>query len=132
MHRVVSMIMAAAAVAACQAVAAETIDGVWRSPDGKTGSYLHVQVQPCTKNTEARCGVVTGIFAGAKQQALGQQVVRDMVRQPDGSWEGTVIQPLKGHVYNSRIRPAGDGTMVVEGCVLGMLLCREQRWTRVN
>lgn len=132
MRSVVATIGLAGAVLVCQPAAAETIDGLWRSPDGKTGSYLHVQVQPCGENTDARCGVVTGTFAGAKRQALGQQVMRDMQRQPNGTWEGTVIQPLKGEVYNSRISPVGDDAMIVEGCVLGMLLCREQRWTRVN
>jgi uncharacterized protein (DUF2147 family) len=134
MRRVFTMMalaLAGAAMAGASAPA-ETIDGLWRSPDGKKGSYLHVQVQPCAANTDARCGTVTGTFAGAKEQALGRQVMRDMQPQPDGTWEGTVIQPLKGDVYNSRISPAADGTMVVEGCVLGMLLCRKQTWTRVN
>jgi uncharacterized protein (DUF2147 family) len=126
------MIVLAWAAMACQAAAAEMIDGVWRSPEGRRGSYLHVRVQPCGENTTARCGIVTGTFDGAKRQALGQQVMRDMQRQPDGTWQGTVIVPLKGVVYYSRIRPAGDGTMDIEGCMLGMLLCRKQKWTRVN
>ena len=132
MRRVLTVMALAAAAMAGPPAAAETIDGLWRSPDGKTGSYLHVQVEPCAENTDARCGVVTGIFEGAKRQALGRQVMRDMQRQPDGTWEGMLIQPLKGHVYNSRIRPTGDGTMVVKGCVIGMLLCQEQKWTRVD
>ena len=132
MRSVVATIGLAGAVLVCQPAAAGTIDGLWRSPDGKRGSYLHVQVQPCSRESDARCAVVTGAFDGAKERAVGQQVMRDMVRQPDGTWEGTVIQPLKGEVYNSRISPAGHDAMIVEGCVLGMLLCREQRWTRVN
>ena len=132
MRSVIAIMTLAGAAMVCQPAAAETIDGMWRSPDGKRGSYLHVQVHPCSRDSDARCAVVIAAFAGAKQRAVGQQVMRDMVRQPDGTWEGTVIQPLKGHVYSSRISPAGAGAMIVEGCVLGMLLCRKQKWTRVT
>ena len=119
------------ALGAATAAQASVLDGVWRSPDDDDGSYLTVRVQPCQGAPEDRCAVVTGAYRGAKEEAVGREVMH-VERRPDGTWEGEVLQPLKGHVYDSRIRPVSRDVMEVDGCIIGGLLCRTQRWTRLD
>lgn len=133
MWRTLATIALAAVMVPAPASAKTPIDGLWRSPDGRTGAYMHVRVQPCRNGGVERCAIVTGVFDGGKPEAIGRTVMRGMEPRPDGTWSGgKVIQPLKGEVYNSSIRPAGMNRMEVEGCLIGSFLCRSQTWTRVN
>ena len=132
--RSVSAILAIPVIASALGAApagASSIDGMWRSPNDDDGSYLTVRVHPCQDAPQERCAVVTGAHRGAKEEAVGRQVMRVEPR-PDGTWEGEILQPLKGHVYDSRIRPVGENVMEVDGCIIGGLLCRTQRWTRLD
>ena len=119
------------ALAAASQPQASVLDGLWQSPKDEDGSYLHVRLGPCGEAPEARCGTVTGAFDGARPEAVGHRVVR-VEPQPDGSWEGEIVQPLEGDVYDSEIRPAGEDVLQVDGCIIGGLICRSQRWTRVE
>ena len=110
---------------------AAMIDGVWQSPKDEDGSFLTVRVHPCERAGEDRCAVVTGAYHGAKKEAVGLQVMR-VEPKSDGSWEGEIVQPLSGDVYDSNIRVVRRDVLHVDGCVLGGLLCRTQEWTRFD
>jgi uncharacterized protein (DUF2147 family) len=111
---------------------ADPVDGTWRSPPRASGAYLIVEIGPCADAPAKRCGVVVSAHNGARPEAVGRQVIRGMELQPDGTWQGEVIHALKGHVYNSRVVPAGRNVMRVQGCVVGELICTTQEWTRVR
>jgi uncharacterized protein (DUF2147 family) len=111
---------------------ADPVDGTWRSPPRTSGAYLIVEIGPCADAPAKRCGVVVSAHNGARPETVGRQVIRGMELQPDGTWQGEVIQPLKEQVYKSRVVPAGRNVMRVQGCVIGGLICTTQEWTRVR
>ena len=45
---------------------------------------------------------------------------------------GHASYPARGHLNFTTVRQVGANVMEVEGCVIGGLLCDEQRWTRVG
>src|SRR5690625_4683023 len=103
------------------------IDGVWQSPKDEDGSFLTVRVHPCERAGEDRCAVVTRAHHGAKKEAVGHQVMR-VEPKSDGSWEGEIIQPLSGDVYDSNIRLVRHDLLHLAGSVIRARTCRTQAW----
>jgi uncharacterized protein (DUF2147 family) len=125
--------LAATVVLGHAPVLAATIDGLWRSPPRASGAWITVEVGPCPGAPEQRCGTVRGAHDGANPEVVGEQVLRGLERQADGSWaEGRIIRPIEGKVYSSQIRLAGEDTLRVEGCALLGLVCKDQIWTRME
>lgn len=117
---------------ATQPPVAGDIDGLWRSPDDEEGSYITVRVSACEATSEERCGIVIGAYEGANPATIGQKVVRDMELGEDGIWRGEIYQPLEDDTYYSRIELVSNDVMNVDGCIIGGLICKTQRWTRLN
>lgn len=115
------------------ASAQAAIEGHWKNPKGS----VIVRVAPCGN---AYCGTV--IKASAKAQAsarnggtphlIGTQILTDLRPTGDSTFKGKVFDPKHNIRAPATIRLDGDA-LNVKGCaVAGMLLCREQRWTRVS
>ncbi len=113
---------------------AAPVDGTWRTEPGDTGGYLHVEIAPCG---EAICGTITKAFkeGGAPDTAyehLGKRMIWDMNDNGGGSFSGGKIwAPDSDKTYKSKMSLDG-GTLTVKGCVAGGLICRGQKWQRVN
>jgi uncharacterized protein (DUF2147 family) len=121
------------ATLAQQPAEAAAIDGLWRSPTRESGAWITVRVGSCEDAPQQRCGVVEGAHDGANPEVVGEQVLRGLERQPDGSWaEGRIIRPIEGTVYHTRIRLAGEDVLQVQGCALLGLICKDQTWTRME
>jgi len=96
--------------------------GEWKIADGTA----NVAIRPCGANL---CGFVSWTKDGAA--ALGRQVLIDM--KPDGhSWSGTVVNAVSGEQYSAHLSLQGPGSLKVEGCVVGGLICGGQIWSRVK
>ncbi len=110
--------------------AGDPIEGTWQTePDD--GAYAHITMAPCGA---ALCGTITGTFndSGAYASAnLGKTLVRDMLPQGDGAYEGRVWRPSNDKVYLGKMELNG-ATLRLRGCVAGGLICSKQTWTRVK
>ena len=115
------------------ASAQAAIEGHWMNPKGS----VVVRVAPCGN---AYCGTV--IKASAKAQAsarnggtphiIGTQILTDLRPTGSSTFKGKVFDPKHNIRAPATIRVDGDA-LNVKGCAIaGMLLCREQRWTRVS
>jgi len=115
------------------ASAQAAIEGHWINPKGS----VVVRVAPCGN---AYCGTV--IKASAKAQAsarnggtphlIGTQILSDLRPTGESTFKGKVFDPKHNIRAPATIRVEGDA-LSVKGCAIaGMLLCREQRWTRVS
>lgn len=118
---------------ATEASAREPIEGVWRNRP-KT---LVVRIEPCGP---ALCGTVIQATEDAKESVrkagsatlVGTKVLTGLRRTEDGSYTGQIFNP------NLNIRAAGTVTLenprvlVVKGCVLAGLICKQQHWTRLD
>lgn len=124
------MLAAAAAVGIAGAAVAEPIVGTWQT-QVDDGRYAHVRIAPCGG---AFCGTITRTFnAGGEYDAetKGRQIVREMVAQGGGAYEGRVWRPSNDRVYLGKADVSGD-RMRLRGCVAGGLICASQTWAKLD
>lgn len=115
------------------ASAQAAIEGHWMNPKGN----VVVRVAPCGN---AYCGTVIKASRHAQDSArnggtphlIGTQILTDLRPTGDSTFKGKVFDPKHNIRAPATIRLDGDA-LNVKGCAIaGMLLCREQRWTRVS
>lgn len=128
MRRILTALAALALSAG--AALADPIEGTWQT-EVDDGSYALVDIVPCGAGF---CGVIARTFNTSGEYDSpnkGRQIVREMVPQGNGRYEGRVWRPSNDKVYVGKIELNGD-QMALRGCVAGGLLCARQDWTRVR
>lgn len=63
---------------------------------------------------------------------IGVGIVLGMKPSGADTWAGQVYNAEDGNTYAGSITMQPAGTLRLEGCALGGLVCRAQIWTRVN
>ena len=63
---------------------------------------------------------------------LGVQIVLGMKPAGAGKWTGQVYNAEDGKTYSGNLTMTGAGSLSLQGCALGGLVCKSQTWTRVN
>ncbi len=115
------------------AMAADPVEGIWKTKPDDNGNFGYVQIKPCGA---ALCGTLIQSFdgTGAKMDSenIGKKIVWDMMAAGGGSYvDGQVWAPDRDKTYNSKMQLTGN-TLAVSGCVLGGLICRASDWTRIE
>lgn len=109
------------------ASAQATIEGRW------TNLHRTVIVN-VTRCGDAYCGVVS--WATAKNRARGDtpgtKVLSDLRPLGAGVFKGDAYDPKRDMHGSATVRQIAPDVMMVKGCAIMGLLCREQRWTRVS
>lgn len=97
--------------------------GEWRTADGSTT----VAIRPCGDNL---CGFVASTTS-PQDPTIGREIFYDM--KPQGEeWSGTIVDIVHNQRYSGHISLVGEGTLKVEGCVMGGTFCGGERWARVR
>jgi len=110
--------------------AADPAEGIWQT-QVDDGADAHVTLSTCG---DAVCGEISRTFDSDgeyQSEALGRQIVIDMVPQGDGSYEGRVWRPSNDKIYVGKMELEGD-RLRLQGCVLGGLICSGQTWARIE
>lgn len=115
------------------ALAKAPIEGRWVNPKGS----VTVQVAPCGP---AFCATVVDASAKAKATArkggtanlIGTQVMSDFRARGDGTYRGRAFDPKRNLRAPATIRMVGDSTLLVKGCLISGIICKEQRWKKVG
>ncbi|QFT64069.1 Uncharacterized conserved protein, DUF2147 family [Roseivivax halotolerans] len=110
---------------------ADPILGTWKT-EVDDGSYAYVGLKPC--NGGKICGTIDRTFNAQGEYNSpnkGEVLVRNMVPQGNGRYEGRVWRPSNNKVYLGKMNLNGN-TLQLQGCVAGGLLCSSQTWARVN
>jgi uncharacterized protein (DUF2147 family) len=63
---------------------------------------------------------------------LGTQIVLGMKPAGADKWTGQVYNAEDGKTYSGNLTYSGGGSLQLQGCALGGLVCKSQTWTRVN
>lgn len=120
-------LIALAAAAPTAASAQPALEGQWKNPKGS----VVVKVEQCG---DAWCGTVS--WASAKNRAKGTtpgtRVLTDLRPAGNGVYRGRAYEPKRNLRGSAIVRQVGPDLMIVKGCVIGGLLCKEQRWMRVS
>ncbi len=110
-----------------------SVEGRWTNPKRS----VVIEVARCGP---AWCGTVVAASAKAKANArkggtanlVGTRILSGARPVRPGVYKGRAFVPRRNIHSSATMRQTGPNSMVVEGCALAGLLCREQRWTRVS
>ena len=120
-----SLSLAAALLAlTCAAASAADASGVWLRDSGAS----RVRIAPCGA---ALCGTIVWLKDADGPAKVGQKVFFDMKPNGDNAWSGSAFNPEDGKNYSGKMTLSGD-TLTTAGCVLGGLVCKSVKWSRVN
>ena len=114
--------------------AAAPIEGKWKNPKGS----VIINVAACGAATY--CGRVAWATAKAKADArqggtanlVGTSLLTGLRATGQGNYRGRVLLPKRDIHATAYVRAAGPNAIDVKGCAVAGILCKEQRWTRVN
>jgi uncharacterized protein (DUF2147 family) len=120
-------------LAAVPAAAQASVEGRWTNPKRS----VVIEVGRCGK---AWCGTVVWATPKAKanarkggtQNLIGTRILSGARPVGPNTYKGKGFVPKRNIYAPATIRQTGPNTMVVEGCALAGLLCKEQRWTRIG
>ena len=135
MARIFAALAAFCAIAAAPALASSKapIEGRWANPKRN----VIVEVERCGA---AYCATVASATTKAKEKALkggtrklvGTQVLTGLRPNGAGAYKGKAFDPKRNIRAPATVRPIGPNTLLIKGCVITGVLCKEQRWTRVG
>jgi uncharacterized protein (DUF2147 family) len=129
-----AFLLAAAAAAAQPAPrTADPVIGTWMNRKGT----VVVATRRCGR---ALCGRVVWASAEAEDRAraggterlVGTELLRGLQPVDRGLWEGEVFVPDLGTSANAQLMLLDAGTIEINGCQYGGLLCKKQEWHKVR
>jgi uncharacterized protein (DUF2147 family) len=129
MQRILARIalMAVAATVPVTAAAQAALEGRWTNPKHS----VIVSVERCGN---AYCGTVS--WASAKNRGKGvdpgTRVLSDLRPQGKGVYRGKAYDPKRDMGGSATVHQVAPNVMVVKGCAVMGLFCKEQRWTRIS
>ena len=111
---------------------AQALEGQWTNYK----QNVVVQVERCGA---AYCGRVVQASDKARAKArkggtpnlIGTQILTGLKPLGNGKFRGRAFVPKRNIHATATVRQVSDDVMQVQGCVLGGLLCDNERWTRV-
>ncbi|MEP3639813.1 MAG: DUF2147 domain-containing protein [Paracoccaceae bacterium] len=111
------------------ALAADPLEGLWRTTKDDNGNSGLIEVKPCGAKL---CGTLVKSFdssgASVSSDQLGRKIISETVASGGGNYKGKVYSPDRDKTYNSKLVLSGN-TLKVSGCVLG--ICRDGgTWSR--
>ena len=129
-----SIALLSLASTAASGTEAAAIEGQWRNPKDS----VVVTVAPCGGG--AWCGTVArasekfkaGARKGGTPNVVGSRLLTGLKPDGKGGYKGRAYIPKYRVHATATVRSAGANIMIVKGCAVAGLLCKEQRWTRVN
>jgi len=131
MTRILLIAAASLLTAAPSALAAQSLEGNWTNPKRS----VIVKVDRCG---QAYCGTVSWAsqhnrdkVAENGRQLVGARILTDLKPIGGGTFKGQALEPKRNIKGSATVRQLGSNTMVVKGCAVLGLFCKEQRWTRV-
>jgi uncharacterized protein (DUF2147 family) len=109
------------------ASAQATLEGRWSNPH-------HTVIVNVARCGSAYCGTVSWATAKNRQHGTtpGTRVLTDLRPAGDGIFKGSAFEPKRNMHGSATVRQEGPDVMIVTGCALLGLICKEQRWTRVS
>ena len=115
------------ALAAPALATSQSLEGRWANPKRS----VIVNVSRCG---EAYCGTVSWANAHNREKGTtpGTRVLSDLRSAGDGIYKGRAFEPKRDISGSATVRQVSPDVMIVKGCAVMGLFCKEQRWTRIS
>lgn len=124
MTKRLSLAAAAAVLIGCGAAQAQELGGTWQRDTGAS----RVRFAKCG---EALCGTISWLKDANGPAKIGQRIFYDMKPNGAGKWSGSAFNPEDSKTYSGTMALSGE-TLTTSGCVMGGLICRSVKWSKVN
>ncbi len=113
------------------AMAADPLEGMWRTAADDNGNSGLIKVAPCGAKL---CGTLVKAYdSNGKEMAsnnIGRQIISETANNGGGKYSGKVYSPDRNKTYKSKLVLSGN-SLNVSGCVLG--ICRKGgTWKKVK
>lgn len=128
MERLIATIgLLALAAASPAAAGAQSLEGRWANAKRS----VIVEVERCG---DAYCGTIDWTTARNREKGAtpGTRVLTGLRPQGGGVYKGQAYEPKREISGSATVRQIGPNTMMVKGCAVLGLFCKEQRWTRIG
>lgn len=123
--RIATLLMLAG-VLAVSPVAAQSdhpLKGQWARDDGKA----RVKIERCGTDW---CAINTWIKPGHKGEKVGDKLIMTLNDGEGDVFDGSAHDPQRNLTLKIRVT-AEPETLTTRGCVLGGVICKTARWTRL-
>ena len=124
---ILSISAVAVALGAASPAIAQNLEGKWANPK----KSVIVNVARCG---DGYCGTVS--WATAKNRGKGAtpgtRVLSNLKPAGSGVYKGSAFEPKRNLRGSATVHQVGDDVMIVKGCAVMGLFCKEQRWTRIS
>ncbi len=123
-----------AALAALSLAAAPSSAAAAQSPEGRWANAKRSVIVKVTRCGNAYCGTVSWATPKNREQGAtpGKTVLSDLRPAGQGVYKGRALEPKRNISGSATVRQVGPNVILVKGCAIAGLLCKEQRWTRVT
>jgi uncharacterized protein (DUF2147 family) len=128
MKQILTKLALALLAASAPAMASsQALEGRWANP--KRSVIVNV-----TRCGDAYCGTVSWATARNREKGTtpGTRVLTDLRPAGDGIYKGRAFEPKRDMNGSATVQQLGPDVMIVKGCAVLGLICKEQRWTRVS
>jgi uncharacterized protein (DUF2147 family) len=115
------------ALAAPALASSQSLEVRWANPKRS----VIVSVSRCG---EAYCGTVSWANAHNREKGTtpGTRVLSDLRPAGEGTYKGRAFEPKRDISGSATVRQVSPDVMIVKGCAVMGLFCKEQRWTRIS
>ena len=119
--------LALLALSAPALASSQALEGRWANPKRS----VIVNVSRCG---DAYCGTVSWANAKNRENGTtpGTRVLSGLRPAGDGIYKGRAFEPKRDISGSATIRQVSPDVMIVKGCAVMGLFCKEQRWTRIS
>jgi uncharacterized protein (DUF2147 family) len=115
------------AVSAPAMASSQALEGRWANAKRS----VIVNVSRCG---DAYCGTISWASAHNREKGTtpGIRVLSDLKPAGEGVYKGRAFEPKRDISGSATVRQVGPDVMIVKGCAVMGLFCKEQRWTRIS
>ena len=119
---------------ACAALTAPVAAAHAQAPEGKGANPKRSGIVNVAKCGDAYCGTVSWASARNREKGVapGTRVLSDLRSDGGNTYKGRAYEPKRGIRGSATVRQVAPNVMIVKGCAIAGLFCRDQRWTRVS
>ena len=102
--------------------------------EGKWANPKHSVIVSVAKCGDAYCGTVSWASATNREKGTtpGTRVLSDLRPAGEGTYKGRAFEPKRDISGSATVRQVSPDVMIVKGCAVMGLFCKEQRWTRIS
>ncbi len=115
------------AVSAPAMASSQALEGRWANAKRS----VIVKVSRCG---DAYCGTISWASAHNREKGTtpGTRVLSDLKPAGEGVYKGRAFEPKRDISGSATVRQVSPDVMIVKGCAVMGLFCKEQRWTRIS